>query len=101
VGADLYVTSAVLDELRSTLRSVTGRLDGARRALGAVDPAVVGAPPLTGQVHDYAGSWRYGVAQLGEHAQRCAQLLATVGAAFDQVDTQLGNELRRAGSRQR
>jgi hypothetical protein len=100
VGPDLYVTSAVIDELRGTLTSVTGRLDGARRALGSVDPAVVGAAPLTGQVHDYAGSWQYGVTQLGEHAQRCAQLLATVGAAFDQVDAQLSSELRGAGSRQ-
>ncbi len=94
---DLHVTSAVLDEVRAALTSVTGTLDEARRRLAAADPAATGAPPLVSQAEQYAASWRYGITQLGQHTHGCAADLAAIAAAFGQADQHLAAVLRGAG----
>jgi hypothetical protein len=95
--ADLHVTSAVLDEMRAALISVTGTLDQARRLLAATDPAVAGAPPLVSQAEQYAASWRYGITQLGQHTHGCVQDLTGIAAAFTQADQQLAGVVRGTG----
>ena len=86
---DLHVTSAVLDEMRAALTSVTGTLDAARRALAAIDPAATGAPPLVNQATQFAASWQYGITQIGQHAHYCVLDLSKIAATFEQADQQL------------
>jgi hypothetical protein len=96
VSADLHVTSQVLDDLIGAFGGFSGRLAVACRDIRSGDAAVTGSDPLAGQVHGFAGSWRGGLAQLGQHGADCVQLLRQVGATFDRLDQELTGEL--AGS---
>jgi hypothetical protein len=44
-------------------------------------------------VHDFAGSWHYGLTQLGSHGQECTKMLRQVGSAFDTLDKHLAQEI--------
>lgn len=96
MGADLHLTSEVLDELIGTLGGFSGLLASACNDIRNGDAAVTGTDPLAGQVHGFAGSWHGGLTQLGEHGARCVQVLRQVGATFDHLDQQLASGL--AGS---
>jgi hypothetical protein len=96
VGADLHVTSQVLDDLIGAFGGLSGRLAAACNDIRSGDAAVTGSDPLAGQVHGFAGSWRGGLAQLGQHGAGCVQLLRQVGATFDRLDQELAGQL--AGS---
>jgi hypothetical protein len=83
--------------MRVALTSVTGTLDAARRALAAIDPAAVGAPPLVNQATQFAASWQYGITQLGQHAHYCTVDLSKIAATFEQADRQLAAAANNAG----
>ncbi len=59
------------------------------------DGEVTGADPLAGRVHGFAGSWHYGLSQLGQHGAQCVKMLHEVGSTFDQLDHELASELHR------
>jgi hypothetical protein len=93
MGADLHLTSQVLDDLISAFSGFSGRLAAACADIRNGDSALAGTDPLAGQVRGFAGSWNYGLGQLGQHGTECAALLRQVGATFDRLDHELAREL--------
>jgi hypothetical protein len=93
MSADLHVTSRVLDDLISAFGGFSGRMEQACNDIRAGDGEVIGTDPLAERVHDFAGSWHYGLTQLGQHGHDCVQMLQQVGSAFDGVDRELTAEL--------
>src|ERR1700691_1544595 len=93
MSADLQLTSQVLDDLISGLSGFSGRLAAACADIRNGDSALTGTDPLAGQVHGFAGSWQYGLTQLGQHGTACVGMLRQVGAAFDRLDSELTSEL--------
>jgi hypothetical protein len=96
MSADLQLTSKVLDTLISDLTGFSGQLWSACTSIRNGDGALVGADPLSSQVHSFADSWNYGLTQLGQHTSECVSLLRQVGATFDQLDHELASELSRS-----
>ena len=96
MGADLHLTSQVLDELISALTGFSGQVATACADISSGDSALTGADPLAGQVHDFADSWNYGLKQLGQHGAECARLLKQVGTTFDSLDNELAGQLSRS-----
>jgi hypothetical protein len=96
MSADLHVTSRVLDDLISAFGGFSGRMEQACNDIRAGDGEVTGTDPLAARVHDFAGSWHYGLTQLGQHGHDCVQMLQQVGSAFDGVDRELTAELERS-----
>lgn len=96
MSADLQLSGKVLDTLISDLTGFSGQLSSACTSIRNGDSALAGADPLSSQVHSFAGSWNYGLTQLGQHASECVSLLRQVGAAFDQLDGELSSELSRS-----
>lgn len=95
MGADLYLTSQVLDDLISTLSGFSGRLAIACADIRNGDSALTGTDPLSGQVRSFAGSWNYGLTQLGQHGTECVRMLRQVGTTFDRLDHELASGLSR------
>jgi hypothetical protein len=95
MGADLQLTSQVLDDLISAFAGFGGRLAAACADIRSGDSAVDGTDPLAGQVHEFTGSWNYGLTQLGQHGTECVRMLRQVGSAFDRLDSELASELSR------
>jgi hypothetical protein len=95
MSADLHLTSQVLDDLISAFSGFSGRLATACTDIRNGDSAVGGTDPLAGQVHGFAGSWNYGLTQLGQHGTECVRMLRQVGTAFDRLDHELASELTR------
>jgi hypothetical protein len=95
MNADLHLTSQVLDDLMSALSGFTGQLATACADIRNGDSALTGIDPLAGQVHGFAGSWNYGLTQLGQHSTECVRMLRQVGAAFDSLDHELASGLSR------
>ena len=93
MGADLHLTGQVLDDLIGAFGGFSDRLAAACNDIRSGDAAVTGSDPLAGQVHGFAGSWRAGLVQLGQHGADCVQLLRQVGATFDRLDQELAGEL--------
>ena len=100
MSADLYLTSRVLDDLISALSGFTGQLSAACNDIRNGDSRLTGTDPLSAQVHSFAGSWHYGLTQLGQHGSQCVKLLRQVGAAFDNLDHQLTSALTSKGHQQ-
>src|ERR1700759_455559 len=96
MGADLQVTSQVLDELVSAFDGFGGRLTQACDDIRTGDGQGTGDDPLAGRVHDFAGSWHYGLTQLGQHGHECVKMLRQVGSTFDALDRELASELKRS-----
>jgi hypothetical protein len=96
MSADLQLTSQVLDDLISALSGFSGQLATACTAIRNGDSALTGTDPLAAQVHDFAGSWNYGLTQLGQHGTACVGMLRQVGATFDRLDAELAGELSRS-----
>jgi hypothetical protein len=96
MSADLQLTSRVLDDLIAALSGFTGRLAAACNDISSGDGYVTGGDPLAGQVHGFAGSWHYGLTQLGQHSEQCVQMLRQVGSTFDRLDRELAGELSRS-----
>ncbi len=95
MSADLHVTSRVLDELISASSGFSGRMAQACSDIRAGDEGVTGADPLAERVHGFAGSWHYGLTQLGQHGSECVRMLRQVGTTFDRLDHELSSELDR------
>jgi hypothetical protein len=91
--ADLQLTSAVLDELMTAFAGFAGHVGQACDDIRRGDAQVAGSDPLSGYVHDFAGSWNYGLGQLGTHGQQCVTMLRKVGSTFDSVDQHLAAEI--------
>jgi hypothetical protein len=95
MGADLHLTSSILDELIAGFSGFGGRLASACADIRDGDGRLSGTDPLAGQVHGFAGSWNYGLTQLGQHGTECVRMLRQVGTAFDGLDHELASELSR------
>lgn len=95
MGADLHLTSQVLDDLKSVLSGFRGQMATACANISNGDSALTGTDPLCGQVRGFTGSWHYGLTQLGQHGTTCIQMLNQVGDTFDQLDRELAGELSR------
>lgn len=89
--ADLQLTSAVLDELVAAFSGFGGMLAGACGDIRNGDANLTGDDPLSGQVHSFAGSWNYGITQLGQHSHECVTMLHKVGITFDQLVSRVFN----------
>jgi hypothetical protein len=96
MSADLLLTSQVLDDLISGFSGFSGQLAAACADIRNGDSALTGTDPLAGQVHGFAGSWNYGLTQLGQHGTACVRMLQQVGATFDHLDLELAGELSRS-----
>ena len=96
MSADLHVTSQVLDDLMSAFAGFGGRLTQACDDIRIGDGQVTGTDPLAGRVHDFAGSWHYGLTQLGQHGHECVKMLRQVGSTFDGLDGELTAALERS-----
>lgn len=94
--SDLYVSSAVLDGLRSRLSKVSSRLEGACNELRHADPQVVGAEPLISGMDEFAEGWNHGINQIGQRTESAVRTLVQIGRAFDECDTVLGQALHGA-----
>lgn len=101
MGADLHLTSQVLDDLISALSGFSGQLAAACADIRNGDSALTGTDPLAGQVHEFAGSWNYGLAQLGQHGSECVRMLRQVGTTFDGLDRELAGQLSRSRGHER
>jgi hypothetical protein len=95
MGADLHLTSQVLDDLMAAFSGFAGQLATACADIRTGDGSLSGADPLAGQVHAFAGSWNYGLTQLGQHGSECIRMLRQVGSTFDQLDRELAGDLIR------
>jgi hypothetical protein len=95
VAADLHLTSQVLDDLVSAFSGFGGQLATACADIRSGDGSLTGTDPLAGQVHGFAGSWNYGLTQLGQHGEECIRMLRQVGSTFDQLDSELASDLIR------
>jgi hypothetical protein len=95
MSADLYLTSQVLDDLVSAFSGFSGQLAQACGDIRTGDSQVAGADPLAGRVHEFAGSWHYGLTQLGRHGTQCVKMLREVGSTFDLLDHELTAGLQR------
>jgi hypothetical protein len=95
--ADLQLTSAVLDELVAAFSGFSEMLTSACADIRNGDANLTGDDPLSGQVHSFAGSWNYGITQLGQHSHECITMLRVVGTTFGQLDRQLASELTSGG----
>jgi hypothetical protein len=95
MGADLHLTSQVLDDLISAFSGFGGRLAAACADIRNGDSTLTGTDPLAGQVHGFTGSWNYGLTQLGQHGTECVRMLRQVGTTFDHLDHELARELSR------
>jgi len=95
MAADLHLTSEVLDDLISAFSGFGGQLATACVDIRSGDSSLTGADPLAGQVHGFAGSWNYGLTQLGQHGDECIRMLRQVGSTFDQLDSELASDLIR------
>jgi hypothetical protein len=93
--ADLHLTSEVLDDLISAFSGFGGQLATACADIRSGDSSLAGTDPLAGQVHGFAGSWNYGLTQLGQHGDECIRMLRQVGSTFDQLDSELASDLIR------
>ena len=91
--AALQLTSAVLDELVAAFSAFSGKLASACADIRNGDANLTGDDPLSGQVHSFAGSWNYGITQLGQHSHECITMLHEVGTTFEQLDCRLASEL--------
>ena len=98
MGADLHLTSQVLDDLISAFSGFSGQLASACADIRNGDGALSGSDPLAGQVHGFADSGNYGLGQLGQYGTECVRLLRQVGAAFDSLDHEWARWRRRPGS---
>ncbi len=94
---DLALASSTMDDLRRTFTTITGRLDGARRALANTDHEVVGAQSLADRLHGFASGWKYGISQIGQHSDSTVKMIDGIGKTFDQADIELANTLQKAG----
>ena len=95
MAADLHLTSQVLDDLISAFSGFGGQLATACADIRSGDSTLTGTDPLAGQVHGFAGSWNYGLTQLGQHGDDCIRMLRQVGSTFDQLDSELASDLIR------
>jgi hypothetical protein len=95
MAADLHLTSQVLDDLISAFSGFGGQLATACADVRSGDSSLTGTDPLAGQVHGFAGSWNYGLTQLGQHGDECIRMLRQVGSTFDQLDSELASDLIR------
>ena len=95
MAADLHLTSQVLDDLISAFSGFGGQLATACADIRSGDGSLTGTDPLAGQVHGFAGSWNYGLTQLGQHGEECIRMLRQVGSTFDQLDSELASDLIR------
>jgi len=95
MAADLHLTSQVLDDLISAFSGFGGQLATACADIRSGDSSLSGTDPLAGQVHGFAGSWNYGLTQLGQHGDECIRMLRQVGSTFDQLDSELASDLTR------
>jgi hypothetical protein len=91
--ADLQLTSAVLSELEGAFAGFAASVQHACGDIVIGDGLVQGEDPLSGDVHAFAGSWNYGLGQLGRHGDECTRMLRQVGSAFDQLDQRLAREV--------
>jgi hypothetical protein len=96
MSADLQLTSQVLDDLITGLSGFSGRMAAACADIRNGDGALTGTDPLAGQVHGFAGSWQYGLTQLGQHGTACVGMLRQVGTTFDRLESELTSELSRS-----
>jgi hypothetical protein len=96
MSADLQLTSQVLDDLIADLSGFSGRMAAACADIRNGDSALTGTDPLAGQIHEFAGSWQYGLTQLGQHGTACVSMLRQVGATFDRLDSELTSGLARS-----
>jgi hypothetical protein len=94
MGINLQLSGQVLEELISAFGGFAGHLSQACGSIQLGDSYVTGADPLAGQVHAFAGSWHYGLTQLGQHGEECVKMLRHVGATFDQLEQRLTDELK-------
>jgi hypothetical protein len=95
MGADLHLTSSVLDELVAAFSGFGGHLASACADIRNGDSRLTGTDPLAGQAHGFAESWNYGLTELGQHGTECVRMLRQVGTAFDRLDHELASELSR------
>jgi hypothetical protein len=95
MSADLHLTSQVLDDLISAFSGFGGQLATACADIRSGDSSLTGTDPLAGQVHAFAGTWNYGLTQLGQHGDECIRMLRQVGSTFDQLDNGLASDLIR------
>jgi hypothetical protein len=95
MAADLHLTSQVLDDLILAFSGFGGQLATACADIRSGDSSLTGTDPLAGQVHGFAGSWNYGLTQLGQHGDGCIRMLRQVGSTFDQLDGELASDLIR------
>ena len=96
MSADLQLTSQVLDDLITGLSGFSGRMAAACADIRNGDSALTGTDPLAGQVHGFAGSWQYGLTQLGQHGTACVGMLRQVGTTFDRLESELTSGLSRS-----
>lgn len=97
--SDLTVHSALLDDLRKTFTTITGRMHDVQRTLRNADATAVGEPKLVDDIHDFADDWSYGITQIGKHTDGTVKLIDQVGKTFDDVDIKLANALSGPGGK--
>ncbi|MCM2419980.1 MULTISPECIES: hypothetical protein [Streptomyces] len=94
---DLQINGTVMGDLRRTFSTIAHRMENVSRTMGNANGEGVGAPKLIDDVHDFADEWKYGVKQIGEHADTAVQMIDQIGKTFDDADLQLANSLKPEG----
>ncbi len=94
--ADLRVGDGTLAAAQSELRSAGNRLAPVARTLKGTDGEVAGAAPLTAELRDADDMLAAELGTIGQALVELAARVNEIGAAFGQVDQDLG---RQAGAR--
>jgi hypothetical protein len=92
--ADLRVEDATLAEVRSKLKTATGRLDPVCRGVKSLDAGVVGAEPLAQALVDAHGILAAELEILGMCVSELSGRIGDVGTTMHQADTDLASRAR-------
>jgi hypothetical protein len=68
------------DDLISAFSEFGGQLSAACSDIRGGDSSLSGTDPLAGQVYAFAGTWNYGLTQLGQNGDECIRMRRQVGS---------------------
>ena len=92
--ADFYrVELDVLHRMAQSLTQAGEQMETALKQMGAARDGQIGTPELDRAVHDFQGTWAYGLGQLKEGLSNTSEGVKTAFDAYHQLEQDLGNSL--------
>ncbi len=95
--ADLVISAADLETLRSALNTALTDLDSVRHAIANVDVDPIGAPPLTSVGARFIDARSTDITTMGSGFAELSGMVAKVDGVMADTDRKLGDSVRPAG----